>query len=81
MSKMSTHCTDGANQAVGLGSHNEKVTEAGLEPGSPDPWPMAYSKQNFEELVGGYWDRGKRAPGSDRKREWSGFRPGGCFDD
>lgn len=65
---------------VGLGSHNGKVTDAGLELGPPDPWPIAYSKQNFEEWVGGYWDRGKRAPEFDRKREWSGIRVGGCFD-
>ena len=69
MSKMSTHGTDGAAQAAGLRSHNEKGSEAGLEPGPPDPWPVGSTKQNFEAWVGGYGDRGKRAPGSDRKRE------------
>lgn len=48
---------------VGLRSQNEKVTEAGLEPGPPDPWPITYSKQNLEEWVGIYGDRGRKALG------------------
>lgn len=27
------------------------MTEAGLEPGPPDTWPIVYPEQNFEEWV------------------------------
>lgn len=35
------------------------MTEVGLEPGPPAPWPITYSGQNLEEWAGFYWDREK----------------------
>lgn len=52
---------------VSFRSHNENVTVAGLEPGPPDPRPIAYWKQNREEWVAVFL--GQRGKGTGVRRE------------
>ena len=37
---LSTHCTGRETEAAQFKSHNDEVSEAGLEPGPPDLWPV-----------------------------------------